>query len=622
MKRLALVVFYEQNGILLDYVKFYLDSLLKSSFELVLIANGEINQSALDWLNDRGVVVLQRENYGIDFAAWQHGFHWLGWEKVEKYDEVLLTNCTCYGPVYPLENMLAEMERNDADFWGISRHPAQLDIRLIPTNPDSYVREHLQSYFLIFKKKVITSKAFQNFFDKLVPAKSYNEEVAEHETKLTEYLENNGFHSDCFLPFSKYSRSGVNAPVFDAVAQLTEDKCPFIKRRVFTSDYLYWVDTGIGSQAGRILSFLKQHTKYPLSYIYQDLLKHQPMSLIHDSLHLNFVCSKTESKISALQDGTLAAVFFCYYSDLVDYNLKYLRNFPENTYIAIISSSDELLKQYQAKLNDLGYKNVEVRLIPPKGRDVSAYLVGAKDIFSKFKYVCCLHDKKTSQAGYLIGSEFCRHCFENNVASRPFIFNVIDIFEENPYIGMLVPPSSHLALSWEMGKNRNHLCDLYKKYKLSIPFDEQPLAPFGTMFWVRGEAFSVIKRVPLTFEDFPKEPIPPDGTVLHAYERLYPALVQEAGYFTGSLFTPEYISVLYDYNTYKLRELLKRIHRTLGNPPFYKLLEVIENNSNISQAIGVRRAFFYFLKESKLRFFPNCEVPKWLKTWIKNTLIR
>lgn len=621
MKRLALVVFYEQNGILLDYVKYYLSSLLENSFRVVVIVNGDIDHLGSNWLMEHNITVLQKENFGLDFAAWKYAFRWLGWNKVADYDEVLLTNCTCYGPVYPLKIVFSEMSRKNFDFWGISRHPAILDVRLIPSDSDSYVREHLQSYFLVFKKKVISSKPFQNFFDQLIPAKSYNEEVANHETKLTEYLENHGFRSGSFLSFSKYSRSGVTAPVYDAVAQLTEDFCPFIKRRVFTSPYSFWVDSGVGSQACRIISFLKKHTDYPLSFIFQDLIKHQRMSLIHDSLHLNFICSKEESEKVAVKDGELSVIFFCYYKDLVDYNINYLKGFPENTHFVILSSVEELLNQYQERLKEFGYKSTEVRLIPPRGRDVSAYLVGASDIFSKFRYVCCLHDKKTSQAGYLIGSEFSRHCFENTAASRFFILNVIDIFEKNPHIGMLVPPSTHLALSCEMGKNREILMELFKKYKLTIPFDEEPLAPYGTMFWVRGEALSVLKRVPLTFGDFPCEPIPLDGTILHAYERLYPALVQESGYLTGWIFTPEYISVLYDYNTYKLRQLLKKLHCTMGSYPFYKQLEMI-GMVGIDKPIGVRRAFFYLLKECKYRFFPSCKFPLWLRTNIKKMLIK
>ena len=70
--------------------------------------------------------------------------------------------------------------------------------------------------------------------------------------------------------------------------------------------------------------------------------------------------------------------------------------------------------------------------------------------------------------------------------------------------------------------------------ELNVPFDDKPDAPYGGMFWVRGKAMAPFYRYPWTFEDFPEEPLKVnDGTILHALERIYPMIVQEAGYWSG-----------------------------------------------------------------------------------------
>ena len=48
--------------------------------------------------------------------------------------------------------------------------------------------------------------------------------------------------------------------------------------------------------------------------------------------------------------------------------------------------------------------------------------------------------------------------------------------------------------------------------------------PVGTMFWCRSEKLSTLINMELTWNDYPKEPIPIDGTMLHAIERIIPFL--------------------------------------------------------------------------------------------------
>jgi lipopolysaccharide biosynthesis protein len=50
------------------------------------------------------------------------------------------------------------------------------------------------------------------------------------------------------------------------------------------------------------------------------------------------------------------------------------------------------------------------------------------------------------------------------------------------------------------------------------------------MFWARVDALRPIFAGQFGWEDYPEEPLPYDGTLLHAIERLLPFVAQKTGY--------------------------------------------------------------------------------------------
>ena len=54
--------------------------------------------------------------------------------------------------------------------------------------------------------------------------------------------------------------------------------------------------------------------------------------------------------------------------------------------------------------------------------------------------------------------------------------------------------------------------------------------PIGTMFWARPAALKPLFDLGLGWDDYPEEPVPIDGTMLHALERLVPVIATHAGF--------------------------------------------------------------------------------------------
>jgi lipopolysaccharide biosynthesis protein len=71
---------------------------------------------------------------------------------------------------------------------------------------------------------------------------------------------------------------------------------------------------------------------------------------------------------------------------------------------------------------------------------------------------------------------------------------------------------------------------LATRMKLRQPLPMHFDFPIGTMFWARPAALKPLTRLNLRDADFPPEPLPIDGTLLHTLERVIPFAAAEAGF--------------------------------------------------------------------------------------------
>ena len=196
--RFCICVFWEKDGIVRDYVEYYLKGLQEIANKVLIVVNGEINAEGKKKLQALGVDIMQRPNLGLDFGGWKEAIFKIGYNELSKYDELILTNTTCYGPIYPLSEMFGEMKSRNCDFWGITKHP-EVNRYMLPGDPNSKILEHVQSYFVVYKKSVFLSDVFKTFWKNVQLYTDYNKVVGYYETKLTNYLEVAGFKLDSFI---------------------------------------------------------------------------------------------------------------------------------------------------------------------------------------------------------------------------------------------------------------------------------------------------------------------------------------------------------------------------------------------------------------------------------------
>jgi lipopolysaccharide biosynthesis protein len=90
---------------------------------------------------------------------------------------------------------------------------------------------------------------------------------------------------------------------------------------------------------------------------------------------------------------------------------------------------------------------------------------------------------------------------------------------------MVFPDDPHVV-GWTSNRaGAEALCDRLQLGR--IP--ENPVFPVGSMFWARVSELRPLFGLGLAWEDYPEEPVPYDGTILHVIERILPMVATAGG---------------------------------------------------------------------------------------------
>ena len=177
-KRLGIFCTYDTDGVVDDYILYLLNAIKPMLNHLSIVCNGKLNSEGQKRLSEITDDILVRTNEGFDMEAWRQG---ILKNNLSDYDELVLFNDSFYGPFYPFEKIFSEMDTKypEADFWGITIHGKTEDITNL--SPYGYTPEHIQSYFLVVKNRLLQSEEFFSYWKNSEVAKTFEEAIKQHE---------------------------------------------------------------------------------------------------------------------------------------------------------------------------------------------------------------------------------------------------------------------------------------------------------------------------------------------------------------------------------------------------------------------------------------------------------
>lgn len=602
--RICIYFIYDRDGIIDDYILYQLHNLRPYFKFLHCVINGKCTDIGKKKLEEIVDEVFIRENKGNDIGAYKAAINHIGWENIRKYKELILMNNTCFGPIFPLDNLFAWAENNACDFWGLT-----LDQKTSWLGTDQYLhsnksKTHYQSYFLAFRQSLTEKDFLAEFFDEIPYNCSYIESGCFFEYAFPGYFEEHGFKGAVYCD----DYQNLDYPLLhDPVYLIRKFNMPFFKKRNFFHIYNDTLNHSAGEATSKLVEYLESHRLYDMTLVWKNLLRTSNLADLVRAANLNRVLPKQYNLANLITESNqyyndVGFVVHLYYDDSLPEFLPYIQNMNKFGEILFTTSKKEIANKIMLLIKENSL-NAQVKLVNNRGRDVSALLVGANAFVRRKEVICFVHDKKSTQIKpYGIGKSWLYKLLENTVASEVFINEVIQLFHREKCLGIAFPSSpnhGHFANSIGDGWTGNffNTKKLLEAFGLKNKVKEHVLcvAPLGTCFWFRTEAlsqiFDGIDNDGWAYEDFPAEPNKNDNTLLHAIERSYAYFAQEKGFYPVYLYSDKYTEIeLTSLEFNKMGSLLMQAWNealassSLGNGRNHIQLNI---NSSFSQYSGI-----------------------------------
>lgn len=480
MKRLVIYATYNKSGIVDDYIVYMLDQLNNFSDAVIVVSNNFYlpeEKAKLKYASR----IYERDDVGYDVGGFSYVINKL-WEngEINNYDELILLNDSIFGPFYSLQELFDEMERRDPelDFWGITkRGKSDFD------GGDSIFPEHLQIYFYVFRKRLLHSSDFREYWSGIInKVTDFRSAIVNYEFEFTKYFQIRGYKWESYCGCNefitqnpRYNLSPYHYGMYDLIKN---ERCPFLKRKLFTGDFVNkkFTDT---LDLKRAVEYIEKHTDYNVDLIWKHVLQSYQMADILQAMHMSEIvdqCSISEyDRISKVE--------------IIDIYRNVLKE-------------DE--KECSSTTEYLLYVAVEEEIEPAPLRN--AYINNVK---------------------------------ENLCENQSYVKTLVDMFCKEKRLGVLVPPfctfgeiSKSLERKWRDEDVFRYIKD---KYHLSIPISEEH-APIHVIkgFICRKEIISSD-----LLSDIKNDKT---GTVM----QMLPLLAQQYGYYTKTVINKKYAPALLD----------------------------------------------------------------------------
>lgn len=548
-KRAVIYVVFDRRGAVEEYVTYALQEMRADADHIVVVVNGALSEDGRARLERVSDDILVRPNEGFDIWGHKAGLDHLG-DRIDEFDEVVLTNDTWFGPVRPYAPVLARMAEREVDFWGMTDNVRMKN----PATNQGTVPDHLQSFWIAVRRRMFQSQEWRAYWRDLPAMGDYFAAVLNHEVTFTERFRAAGFVAEAAFPAENYPS---DHPALFNADLLIADGCPLVKRRPF----FHWPPyLDRHAVIGRWIAEAMASYGYPVEHMYANLARNVAPKDLNVDLGLNDVLADVDQGFDPSTPPRVVAILHIFYVDMTDEMLDRVDTLPVAYDLVVTTQDEQRASEIRAIIDARPRegRRVDVRVVDSNdGRDQSAFLVGCKDVLLEGGYdlVVKLHSKKTPQDGFNVGRAFKDQQFANLLSSPGYTANVLALFQREPGLGIVYPPMVHIGYP-TMGRawwsNKAPFEELAARMGIMVPLDDvSPLAPYGSMFIARPEALRLLVEQPWEYADFGGAEAYQDGGLAHVLERVPSYAAAELGFHTRTITNAEYFAASYttlDFN--------------------------------------------------------------------------
>ena len=220
MKRVAIFAHYDKDNIVDDYVIYYLKALKNVCDEIIFVSCNKVSNKNV--LKDIVTAVIDEQHNEYDFGSYKRGYLYIK-NKLSEIDEIVFANDSCFGPFFPMNSLFEKMDNNDCDFWGITKNIYGWRYK---NKKNNKIRPHIQTYFIVIKKKIFSSELFDNFMNSIQHEEDKVSIITKYEIGLTETLVNAGYKYSTYI--NAYEKID-NSPILKWYQLILKYGMPFMK---------------------------------------------------------------------------------------------------------------------------------------------------------------------------------------------------------------------------------------------------------------------------------------------------------------------------------------------------------------------------------------------------------
>ncbi|WP_049508121.1 rhamnan synthesis F family protein [Streptococcus anginosus] len=510
MKRLLLYVHFNKYNRVSSHVYYQLTQMRPLFSKVIFISNSQVSERDHQKLVNLRLMdnFIQRENIGFDFAAWRDGMTHVSFDDITTYDVVTIMNDTCFGPLWEIKDYYLKYEADDqVDFWGLTNNR-----RTKKSHQTQGFPEHIQSYFITFKKPVIASSAFRNFWENVKNHTDVQEVINDYETKVTTTFLAAGFRYQTVFDTVNEDTTGMLHPDFSYYnpTAILNHKVPFIKVKAIDNNQHI---------APYLLEEIAKKSDYPVDLI----VSHMSEINFPDFKYLLARKYIQTTALTSLSNKKIGVHLHVFYVDLLEDFLKAFENFHFAYDLFITTDNDTKKLEIEAILNQ-NHKNAHIFVTGNIGRDVLPMLK-LKKYLSTYDYIGHFHTKKSKEADFWAGESWRNELIDMLIKPAD---NILANFE-NDKLGLVISdiPTffryNKIVDAWNEHLIAPEMNDLWYKMKMTKPIDFNTFHTFvmsyGTFIWFKYDALKPLFDLDLTDKDVPIEPLP-QNSILHAIERL------------------------------------------------------------------------------------------------------
>jgi FMN phosphatase YigB (HAD superfamily) len=147
-----------------------------------------------------------------------------------------------------------------------------------------------------------------------------------------------------------------------------------------------------------------------------------------------------------------------------------------------------------------------------------------------YDLMCHVHSKKSLYSGRE-QTQWFDYLNQYLFKDKHVVKSILRLFDGNKTLGMYYPTTFWMMPSWvnHWTCNKTVARDFVDNWGIDIT-ENFVNYPVGGMFWARPDAIRPLLEQKFSYDDFPEEPLPNDGSWLHALERSLGLLAETRGY--------------------------------------------------------------------------------------------